>query len=232
MVYKIAICDDENVESQYILSIVEKWSNENNVEIKVDRFNSAEAFLFHYAESNDYDIFLLDIEMGKMDGVTLAKKIRKDNETVQIIFITGYSNYISEGYEVAALHYLMKPVNEKKLFEVLNRAVLKIEKNERVLIIEHAKEMVRCPLYEIAYLEVNQNYVTIHAKQSFTVKKTLKDFEELLDERFYRIGRSFIINLNMIERVTKMEVILSNGSSIPLPRGQYDSLNQAIIKHS
>ena len=63
--------------------------------------------------------------MGAMDGVELAKRLRKTNDTVQIVFITGYSDYIAEGYEVAALHYLMKPVKEDKLFSVLDRAVEK-----------------------------------------------------------------------------------------------------------
>lgn len=76
--------------------------------------DSAEKFLFHYADDKAWDILLLDIEMGAMDGVTMAKRVRQDNEAVQIVFITGYSDYIAEGYEVAALHYLMKPVNKDR----------------------------------------------------------------------------------------------------------------------
>ncbi len=78
------------------------------------------------------DILLLDIEMGAMDGVTLAKTLRKENDTLQIVFLTGYSDYISEGYEVAALHYLLKPVQKEKLFSVLYRALDKVKKNEKM----------------------------------------------------------------------------------------------------
>lgn len=106
---------------------------ENQIAIGAECFLSAESFLFHYAEDKTYDILLLDIEMGKMDGVTMAREIRRDNQTVQIVFITGYSDYISEGYEVAALHYLMKPVNEQKLYAVLDRACEKFIQNERCL---------------------------------------------------------------------------------------------------
>ena len=74
--------------------------------------------------------------MGAMDGVSLAKRVRKDNEAVQIVFVTGYSDYIAEGYEVAALHYLMKPVSEGKLFAVLNRALEKRKREERCLNLE------------------------------------------------------------------------------------------------
>ena len=69
--------------------------------------------------------------MGDMDGVTMAKQLRKNNDIVQIVFITGYSDYISEGYEVAALHYLMKPVKEEKLCSVLDRAAEKLQKMKR-----------------------------------------------------------------------------------------------------
>lgn len=119
-----------------------------------DTFTSAESFLFHYAEESDYDILLLDIEMGGLDGVTMAKQLRKSNDTVQIIFITGYSDYISEGYEVAALHYLMKPVKEEKLCSVLDRAAEKISRNEKVLHFEMSGEMVRVPIYQIRYADV------------------------------------------------------------------------------
>ena len=167
-----------------------------------------------------------------MSGIELAKRIRKENDAVQIIFITGYTDYIAEGYEVFALHYLVKPLSETKLFEVLNRAVLKIRKNEKALFLSLAGEMVRIPIYEIKYLEVQQNYVTVHSKKDYTVKKTLGEFERELDERFYRMGRSFIVNLSFIDKITKTDVFLSDGSVIPLPRGQYGPLNKAFIAHT
>lgn len=232
MTYKIAICDDEPSAIEYISSIVTTWATEQNHDLQLCFFSSAENFLFHYEEENDYDILLLDVEMGEMDGVSLAKKIRQTNETVQIIFITGYSDYISEGYEVSALHYLMKPVKKEKLFEVLNRATEKLQKNERMLTLELSSEMVRIPLHEIRYLDVTGNYVTIHGKVDYTVKKTLGEMQKELDERFYKVGRSCIVNLNMIQRVTKTDCYLSNGSVLPLPRGAYEPLNRAIISLS
>ena len=170
--------------------------------------------------------------MGAMDGVTMAKQLRKNNDTVQIVFITGYSDYISEGYEVAALHYLMKPVKEEKLCSVLDRAAEKLSKNEKVLNFVIGGEMVRVPIYQIRYADVFGNYVTIHALSDVTVKMTLGELEKQLDERFYRVGRSTIINLTQISRVTKAEIKLSNGTTIPLPRGAYDGINRAIISHT
>ncbi len=168
-------------------------------------------------------------QMGAMDGVTMAKELRKSNDTVQIIFITGYSDYISEGYEVAALHYLMKPVKEEKLRSVLDRAVEKLTKNERVLHFEAGGEMVRVPIYQIRYADVLGNYVTVHARTDVTVKMTLGELEKQLDECFYRVGRSALVNLTQISRVTKTEIRLSDGTAIPLPRGAYEGVNRAII---
>ena len=232
MAYQIAIVDDSSVDAAFVEDILNIWAENRQVVVQPERFDSAEKFLFRYADDKAWDILLLDIEMGAMDGVTMAKRVRQNNEAVQIVFITGYSDYIAEGYEVAALHYLMKPVNQEKLFTVLDRALEKRKQEERCLNLEAYGEMVRIPFYEIRYLDVHQNYVTVHAKADYTVKRTLGDFEKELDDRFCRVGRSMILNLKYIQRVTKTEVRLSDGTVLPLPRGAYESLNRAIIQHT
>ena len=232
MNYNIAVCDDSGADREYVMNFVKQWASKSGHAVNLSAFPSAENFLFLYEEKSDYDILLLDIEMGAMDGVELAKRLRKTNDTVQIVFITGYSDYISEGYEVAALHYLMKPVNKDKLFSVLDRALEKRKQEERCLNLEAYGEMVRIPFYEIRYLDVHQNYVTVHAKAEYTVKRTLGDVERELDDRFSRVGRSMIVNLKYIQRVTKTDVYLSDGTVLPLPRGAYEPLNRAIIQHT
>lgn len=229
MAYRIAICDDSPVDSGYILDLLNTWAGTRNVSVQAERFPSAEQFLFQYAGDKAFDILLLDIEMGTMDGVTMAKRVRQDNEAVQIVFITGYSDYIAEGYEVAALHYLMKPVKPEKLFSVLDRAAEKLRRNEQTLTLDTGGETVRLPLYEIRYLDVQRNYVTVHAREDYTVRRTLGELASALDDRFYRVGRSAIVNLNCVSRVTKMDIYLNDGSAIPLPRGAYEGLNRAII---
>ena len=230
MSYRVAICDDCAKDAEFVQGILSKWAAERQVDIQTESFPSAESFLFRYAEDKAWDILLLDIEMGTMDGVTMAKRVRQNNEAVQIVFITGYSDYIAEGYEVSALHYLMKPVNEMKLLEVLNRALEKRKQEERCLNLELSGEMVRIPFYEIRYLDVHQNYITIHCKQEYTLKRSLSSIEKELDGRFCRVGRTMIVNLKFIQRVTKMDVHLSDGTILPLPRGAYEPLNRAIIK--
>lgn len=227
----VAICDDNQIDIDYLSGLLLKWGEESGTGISLRTFPSAESFLFQYEDEKDYDLLLLDIEMEKMDGVTMARQVRKGNESVQIVFVTGYSDYIAEGYDVAALHYLMKPVKEDKLFEVLDRAASKIKENAACLTVEYSGELVRIPFYEIKYMDVDKNYVTIHSKEDYRIKSTLGEMENKLPENFFRIGRSAIVNLNCIRRVTKTDVVLTDGSMIQLPRGSYDKLNRAIIKH-
>ena len=230
MEYKIAICDDEQKDRDFVAALSQRWAEQRGNTVELTEFSSAEQFLFCYGEQSDYDILLLDIEMGQMDGVQLAKQLRQKNETIQIVFVTGYSDYISEGYEVAALHYLMKPVREEKFFSVLDRAADKLRKNERTRTLECAGEVVRVPLYQIRYVDVQHNYATVHAKADYTVKKTLAEIEKSLDDRFYRVGRSAIVNLSCIARVTRSDIFLNEGDRIPLPRGAYEGVNRAIIQ--
>ena len=111
MKYKIAICDDEQNQIEYITSIVASWSAHEGHSCEIRTFASAEAFLFEYEEDKAYDILLLDVEMKNMNGIELAKRIRKDNNRAEIIFITSHFEFVSEGYEVDALHYLIEPVS-------------------------------------------------------------------------------------------------------------------------
>ena len=230
MGYRFAICDDDEQYTKYIDGLAAQWARRAGETLETERFPSAEAFLFRYGERKDFDVLLLDIEMTGMDGVELAKTVRRENDDVQIVFITGYTDYIAEGYEVSALHYLTKPVNEEKLFQVLTRAVGRLKRNEPVLTLETAEGVVRLPLGKIRYLEVLHNYVTVHAERDCTVKRPLGELEKELDGRFFRVGRSYILNLAYIQRVSRAEAELTSGERVPLPRGQYEKLNRAIIE--
>lgn len=230
MKYRFAVCDDRLEEARLVARLAAQWGLRTASEVELETFPSAEAFLFRYQEQKDFDILLLDIEMPGMDGVALAKAVRRDNDAVQIVFITGYSDYIAQGYEVSALHYLMKPVDEEKFFQVLTRAVDRLARNEPFLTLELPGETVRVPLPEIRYLDVRQNYVTVHAREDYTLKRPLAELEAQLDCRFYRVGRSCIVNLTCVRRAARTEAELTTGERIPLPRGQYEKLNQAIIR--
>ena len=176
------------------------------------------------------DLLFLDIEMAGMDGMTAAKQIRGFDQEVMLCFVTGYADYIAQGYEVSALHYLTKPVDPDKLSQVLTRAVGRLRRNEPTLTLELPGEVVRVPLSKIRYVDVLHNYVTVHADRDYNLKRSLGELEQELGGQFYRIGRSCVVNLNFVSRVTRTSVELSGGGSLPLPRGQYEGLNRAIIE--
>ena len=130
-----------------------------------------------------------------------------------------------------ALHYIVKPVQREKLHTVLNRACERLRKNESVLLLDIPDGMVRIPLYEVRYIEVRSNYVTIHAEQDISVKASLSSMIQYLDNAFFRIGRSFVVNMRYIRRITKTEVTLDSGIALPLSRGLYEPLNRAFIQY-
>lgn len=226
----IAVCDDSKIDCDYVCSLLEKYSSQREHGLTVKVFSSAESFLFEYEENNDFDLLLLDVEMPGIDGVSLAKTIRRRNFSVPIVFITGFTDYIADGYDVDALHYLLKPLNTEKFFEILDKAVKKIETDDRYILLDMPGETVKICINEISFIDVSGNYITVHTgNKDYVLKKSLNEFTKSLDKRFYRLGRSTVINLHTVRRITRKSVTLSSGVQIDLPRGHYDSLNRAFI---
>lgn len=230
MNYKIAICDDEVTEIKYLSSLVTNWARQSGNVTAIWTFESAEGFLFNYAEHKDYDILLLDIEMKAINGIDLAKQIRADNSLVQIIFITGFPDFIADGYEVSALHYLMKPVSGKKLSEVLKRAVVNLGKTKQKVLFSIDGETVGVTADKIMFVEAFAHSVVISTlDNSFEVKMSISEAERLLGDEFIRCHRSYIVGLKYISRITKTDVILDNDELVPLARSAYGKVNQAFI---
>ena len=232
MKYKIAICDDDAAQRAHLVKIAEEWAEQGRCLIEVKEYPGAEAFLFDYAEEKDFDILLLDIEMDGMDGITLAKELRQENEALHIVFITGYPDYIAEGYDVAALHYLLKPVKKEKLAEVLDRAVQLSKRTPPSLLVSNDRETLRILFDDIYYVESQGHYMSVYtAKEEYRLRMTVSEMLEKLGEGFYRCSRSYIVGLLHVNRITKSEVILDNQVSLPLGRGQYNEMNQKLISY-
>ncbi len=229
---RLVICDDEALQIEWLKARVTEFASERGVHIDITAFSSAEAFLFDYSENRNVDILLLDIEMGDMNGVQLAHEIRRDNDAVQIVFITGYPDYIGEGYDVAALHYLMKPVKTDKLFEVLSRAVEAVSSQPRFFLLPVGKEVVRVREQDILYAEAQGHYMQLYTTcGEHRLRMTIGELEGRLGDAFFKCSRSFLVGLSHISRMTKTAVILDNGTELPLAKGLYDSLGAALIKH-
>lgn len=227
---RIGICDDEPEMCAIVERYTKQWAARSGHDCDIEIFANAEQLLFACAEKT-FDVLLLDIQMPGMDGIALSRKIREQDERVQLVFITSIPDFIGEGYEVAALHYLLKPVNPEKLSTVLNRACKNLKISEAVFALENEREVQMIPLRMISYLEAKGHYVTLHTDSgTFEKKISLADMLAKLDGRFYRCQRSFAVNLYRIRKVSRTEVELNDGEHLPLSRGLYDDIHHKIIK--
>ena len=231
MAYRIHIVDDSPADIKHLSELTAAFAKKHGVDFYVKTHSSAESFLFCYREDNTCELLLLDVEMPGMDGVTLAKHIREKDERISIVFITGYTDYIAEGYDVSALHYLVKPVLEEKFEKVLERALARRQREDRTVILKTNNETVCIPLSHVYYFESVRNYVNAVTEDGtvYTVRGTLSSFENEVDSRFMRVGRSYLVNLTKLRRISKNEMTFPDGSVLPVPRGYYGPLNQAII---
>jgi len=201
--------------------------------VHITRFKSAEAFLFAYEDDKSADLILLDIQMGEMDGMTLARKIREDNDKVKIIFITGISDHVAEGYDVSAVHYLLKPVKEEKLYSALDRAMAQISLPKRTITIDTSDGIVLVAVDDIVYIEALDHELAIHSRKNVTnCKMPLYKLEEIIsDERFVKTHRSYLINLAFVKRITRTEITLDDGTALPLSRRLYKDINSLLMKY-
>ena len=228
---RIAVIDDQPADRDYIAALVSRWAKDRDTAVTAVPFPSAEAFLFDYSEDKDFDILLLDIEMGAINGVELAKTVRAENDAVQMVFITGFPDFIAEGYEVSALHYLMKPVDRDKLFSVLDRAAANLEKAERRLRVTFERRTDYVPFSKILYLEAQKQYVRIVTEgEEYRMKASLAETAAQLDEYFFPCQRSFIVNLRYVARILPDRVVLKNGAEVPISRGVAEKIGREIIR--
>jgi DNA-binding LytR/AlgR family response regulator len=230
MTYRIAIIDDNPTDASYVRLLCESWAKSAGHLLLPHEFPSAEQFLFHTEDLPPFDLLLLDIEMGQMNGVELARRVREYDERVQMVFITGYPDFIAEGYEVAALHYLMKPVAKEKLFAVLDRASAALDKQTRTVLLPVGKETVCLPADSIRYAESQGHYMIVYAQACpYKCRMTASELEALLGYGFVRCHRSVVVGLRHVARVTRTAVYLNDGTELPLGKGLYDPVNRALI---
>ena len=223
---RIAICDDEEKFRLQLYDLIE--ANYKSIDVLVDVFSDGRKLLERY-DSVPYDVIFLDIEMPAIDGITLAKKLRERSESVYIVFLTGHVEYALEGYEVNALRYLTKPIQENKLREVL-KYVMEKNTQKRQLIIRSDGEDLRLDLTDLLYFEAQNQYVAIHAKGgTHLVRANVSTFEEeLKNDGFFRIHRGYLISLSKVKKVVKTDVWLDNGDCLPISRNNVKALKEAL----
>lgn len=229
---RIAICDDEEKFGLQAKNMIEKLTH--SLDICVDLFDDGKKLLDAF-DQKPYDLLFLDIEMPKMDGITLAKELRKLSEDVHIVFLTGHVEYALEGYEVNALRYLTKPIKEEKLREVLRFVMDKSVSLNQLLIKEDGYERF-INVSDIIYLEAQNQYVMIYTVAGdFLVRHNIGDYEkELKNDGFYRVHRGYIVSLAKVKRLVKSDIILEglNGEVIvPVSRNSIKELKAALYAY-
>lgn len=232
MKLKIAICDDDGNQRDYLGEILSAWAGRMGHLAEIRKYAGPKAFLFDYGEERDFDILLLDVEMPEMSGVELAKRVRQENRALQIVFITGYYEYFSDGFDVSALHYLLKPVDGEKLCPVLDRAADNLAGRQRCVLVADRDGSVKLPLADIVYIEAENVHIAVHTLQDvYRMRMALGKFSEQLDETFFKVYRSFVVNLNHIRKISRLDITVTGGGLIPMSRGMYGKVYAALARY-
>lgn len=234
---KLAIIEDEQAHRELLTEYLEEWGKEQSVSLCIKAFSSAESFLFAWEEERDFDVLFVDIQMKAMNGMEMARQIRQQDSNIVIIFTTGITDYMEDGYEVEALHYLLKPISRKKLDQCMDRA-LRRSSRERFLLVQTREEMLKLSLERILYVEARGHGCVIEYSSQTgetcltETTESISELEQKLDgEEFVKCHRSYLCRTGSIHRIDKTEIVLDNGSRIPVSRRLYAQANQAFIRY-
>ncbi|MCC0645475.1 response regulator transcription factor [Clostridioides sp. ZZV14-6150] len=206
--FKIVICEDEEIQRNIMFEYIEVFLKED-IEYEIISFKSGEELIKNYTKA---DIIFMDIEFKGMNGLETAKEIRKIDKDVVIIFATAFTSYATQGYDVRAFGYLIKPIG----YDEFEKIMLKyfVEKSEEKKLIEfkikNEKKVIK--LEEIVCVESLGKYVKVHTQtESFFTVTKIKEIEESLPSKiFFRCHKSFLINLLEVRHYNHKEVILGD----------------------
>ena len=230
---KIAICDDEQPIREYLKRLVEKCT-----EAEVSLFADGVALL---ADPTAFDLILLDISLNQdpnakePNGMETARKIRERSDAL-IIFVSALREYVFEGYDVGAFHYLLKPIDEQKFTEVMDRAIRQIrsKKNAEPLVIKVGGNYVRIPVDDIIYAENQARKIILHTKskkEPYCFYEKMEVLEQKLGDRFFRSHRGFLVNMQEVARYDNSNIELKNGEKVFLAKQKYNDFVTAYMKY-
>lgn len=251
---RIAIVEDETPHAQLLEQHIVSWGRDRNVgDIPIRRFDNAAAFLFDWAEER-YDMIFLDIQMPGINGMETARKIRETDRGVKLVFTTGITDYLQEGYEVEAVRYLLKPINREKVWECLDKLLQEPAPTVQLLF-QTQEGVVKVSEQDIEYFEARGHYTICHLaagkhaglpagteteqdmvtpvrEQELQLREGFNTLCDRLSQRpFVRCHRSYLCHISYIHRVERAEIILESGSRIPVSRRLYESVIKAFISY-
>ncbi|MBQ1870767.1 MAG: response regulator transcription factor [Lachnospiraceae bacterium] len=232
---RICCVEDEIAQGELFKKRILTWGEANNVQINIDLYKSANEYLFN-AGKYSYDLIFLDIRMDDINGMELAKRIREEDKGVLLVFVTSEREFVFEGYEVNAYRYILKPISDEKLADVLDYARKNAVRDEVSIVLKIDNEIVRIMRSDIIYVEVKGHYVDIHASDEIITCKM--SFEDVLakingnSELFIKTHRSYAVNIDKILKIGRTELTLTGKEIIPVSKSMYESVNRAFIKYN
>lgn len=217
--YKISIIDENEEDLMRMESMLQEYAKEYNYKFNISSFHNAKAYL--KKEDLDSEIIFLDIKMSEMDGLTLAKMIRKTCPDVIIIFCTFFRKFAIKCYDVSAFGFLVKPVQSDSFTYTLKRALekLKRERGRKLIRVKNAEGYRVLPIQDIRYIEVSRHYLFYHLQKNSVNKEpaeeviqgrgAMKEVEQQLEKfDFFRCNVSYLINLDYVTMVKGNKVYL------------------------
>ena len=218
---KIAVCDDEPAFVEQISDRIKKYIPDGTIQC----FLSSEDLL---SQGELFDIYFLDIQMEKMNGIETAETLRELDEESIIVFITGAKEYVFQAFDVAALHYLVKPVDDAKLQEVLERAKKEIEKKQnrkdRQIFIKTRNKNITLNVADILYFENEMRKIIAH-----TVRGEISFYS--VRAGFFRCHRGYLVNLSYVAEYDMENILLSNGEKIYLSKDRYHDFVKQYMRY-
>lgn len=229
----ISILEDQWAEAEHLKSILYKWSLQTNCELEILEYCSGEDF-FEKNDKTDYQafsVFFLDIQMKEMNGLEVAKRLRKEGYQGSIIFLTAFREYVFHGYEVHALNYLLKPVKEEPLFLCLDEIAKNLSGSSYLY--RNKQDIISIPYKDILSFSSSLHYIDIlTVSDHFCQYATLNNIIKYLPQEFIRIHKSCIVNMAHINKISGSTIVLSNHMTTQIGRSYMKSVIDAFIEYS
>lgn len=225
----VAVCDDEVLWCCVLSNRIQEILNEMGIPCTVCQFYNGNTLLM---EAEHFDILFLDILMQGLDGLKTARIFRQKSFDQILIFVSSSREYVWNAYDVEAFHYLLKPVDDRKLKAVLQRAVKKIRRHPReYLLIRRERQWQKIFLDNIRYFEIRGRMVDVHETEGvLTYYEQIRVLENRLqDKGFFRCHKSFLVNLNHVDSYNRQELLLSSGERIPIAKRRYDDFCKELL---
>ncbi|MBQ7359226.1 MAG: response regulator transcription factor [Lachnospiraceae bacterium] len=228
----VTILEDQPIEVERLKNYLKEWCNENNFSFEANIFHSGEDYFANRKDPPDItNVFFLDVQMSKLTGIDVAKRLRQEGYQGYIIFLTAFKEYVFHGYEVHALNYLLKPVKPAQLFLCLDEIAKNLLGNSYFF--RNKQESICIPYKDILCFSSSLHYVDIlTVSETYCQYSSLNNIIDYLPQEFIRTHRSFIVNMAHIYKITGNVITLSNRTTVQIARSYMNQVAEAFAKYS